>query len=90
MIDFIVYIIACMMQYCIYLTQDELREMAGLNLFQGVKVSVNFVGEQLYNTRNLAQLSGGQKSIIALCLILAIQKIDPVPFYLFDEVDQVR
>lgn len=38
---------------------------------------------------NLIQLSGGQKSVVALCLILAIQKIDPVPFYLFDEVDQV-
>jgi hypothetical protein len=38
---------------------------------------------------NLLQLSGGQKSVVALCLILAVQKIDPVPFYLFDEVDQV-
>lgn len=64
--------------------------MAGQSLFEGVKVLANFVGTQLNNKQSLAQLSGGQKSIIALCLILAIQTIDPVPFYLFDEVDQVH
>lgn len=36
------------------------------------------------------QLSGGQKSLVALALIFAIQKCDPAPFYLFDEIDQVR
>lgn len=35
----------------------------------------------------LPQLSGGQKSLLALALILAIQRTDPAPFYLFDEVD---
>lgn len=35
------------------------------------------------------QLSGGQKSLVALGLIFAIQKCDPAPFYLFDEIDQV-
>ncbi len=34
------------------------------------------------------QLSGGQKTLVALTLIFAIQKCDPAPFYLFDEVDQ--
>lgn len=33
------------------------------------------------------QLSGGQKSLVALALIFAIQKCDPAPFYLFDEID---
>lgn len=33
------------------------------------------------------QLSGGQKSLVALALIVAIQKCDPAPFYLFDEID---
>ena len=33
------------------------------------------------------QLSGGQKSLVALTLIFAIQKCDPAPFYLFDEID---
>ena len=39
--------------------------------------------------REMTQLSGGQKSLVALALIFAIQKCDPAPFYLFDEIDQV-
>lgn len=35
----------------------------------------------------MSQLSGGQKSLVALALIFAIQRCDPAPFYLFDEVD---
>lgn len=35
----------------------------------------------------MPQLSGGQKSLVALALIFAIQRCDPAPFYLFDEVD---
>lgn len=35
----------------------------------------------------ISQLSGGQRSLIALTLILAIQQLDPAPFYLLDEVD---
>ena len=38
--------------------------------------------------RDMKQLSGGQKSLVALTLIFAIQKCDPAPFYLFDEIDQ--
>ena len=37
--------------------------------------------------RDMQQLSGGQKSLVALALIFAIQRCDPAPFYLFDEVD---
>jgi len=33
------------------------------------------------------QLSGGQKVTTALALIFAIQRCDPAPFYLFDEID---
>lgn len=38
-------------------------------------------------TRSMKQLSGGQKTVVALALIFAIQKCDPAPFYLFDEID---
>jgi structural maintenance of chromosome 3 (chondroitin sulfate proteoglycan 6) len=37
----------------------------------------------------MQQLSGGQKALVALALIFAIQRCDPAPFYLFDEIDQV-
>ena len=36
---------------------------------------------------SLKLLSGGQKTLVALALIFAIQRCDPAPFYLFDEVD---
>ncbi|HEC96255.1 MAG TPA: chromosome segregation protein SMC, partial [Euryarchaeota archaeon] len=32
-------------------------------------------------------LSGGERSLVALSLILAIQEVIPSPFYVFDEVD---
>jgi ABC-type transport system involved in cytochrome c biogenesis ATPase subunit len=36
---------------------------------------------------SMRQLSGGQKTLVSLALIFAIQRIDPAPFYLLDEVD---
>eukprot|EP00913_Durusdinium_trenchii_P032663 g30572.t1 len=33
------------------------------------------------------QLSGGQKTVVALSLVFAIQRLEPAPFYLLDEVD---
>jgi len=54
-------------------------------LFLGIKVS--FTGHRA-EMREMNQLSGGQKSLVALALIFAIQKCDPAPFYLFDEIDQ--
>ena len=35
----------------------------------------------------MQQLSGGQQTVVALALIFAIQRCDPFPFYLFDEID---
>ena len=37
--------------------------------------------------RESAIISGGEKTVSALCLILAIQAVTPAPFYLFDEID---
>ena len=57
-----------------------------LSVFQGVQVRVTFsaTGQQF----DMQQLSGGQKALVALALIFAIQRCDPAPFYLFDEIDQ--
>ncbi|KAG2607917.1 hypothetical protein PVAP13_4NG306100 [Panicum virgatum] len=46
----------------------------------GVKVKVSFTGKG-------ETQSGGQKTVVALTLIFAIQRCDPAPFYLFDEID---
>lgn len=54
--------------------------------FSGVMIRVSFNGHG--EMREMNQLSGGQKSLVALALIFAIQKCDPAPFYLFDEIDQ--
>lgn len=52
----------------------------------GVSISVSFNSKHDEQQR-IEQLSGGQKSLCAIALILAIQKCDPAPFYLFDEID---
>ncbi|MCK5396800.1 MAG: chromosome segregation protein SMC, partial [Thermoplasmata archaeon] len=36
----------------------------------------------------LEALSGGEKGVVSMALIFAIQRHDPSPFYLLDEVDQ--
>ena len=52
--------------------------------YLGMTLNVSFApGDVL----RMNQLSGGQKSLVALTLIFAIQKCDPAPFYLFDEID---
>ena len=52
--------------------------------YSGVKVRVSFGAGA---TMSMKQLSGGQKTLVALALIFAIQRCDPAPFYLFDEID---
>ncbi len=39
------------------------------------------------NVQRLEQLSGGEKSIASLAFIFALQRYDPSPLYVFDEVD---
>ncbi|KAL2217917.1 condensin subunit [Thermoascus aurantiacus ATCC 26904] len=47
-----------------------------------VKVSLGKVWKQ-----SLAELSGGQRSLIALSLIMALLQFKPAPMYILDEVD---
>lgn len=54
--------------------------------YSGVSIQVSFNSKEDEQQR-IEQLSGGQKSLCAIALILAIQKSDPAPFYLFDEID---
>lgn len=64
------------------------REVSNSDAFTGIGIRVSFTGIDA-EMREMNQLSGGQKSLVALALIFAIQKCDPAPFYLFDEIDQV-
>lgn len=59
---------------------------AGLAEWSGIAIEASF--DQVTEKRSaIGLLSGGQKSLLACALILAIQRCDPAPFYLFDEVD---
>jgi structural maintenance of chromosome 3 (chondroitin sulfate proteoglycan 6) len=62
------------------------RQNPSVNKYRGIGIKVRFsdVGENYL----MSQLSGGQKSLVAMALIFAIQRCDPAPFYLFDELDQ--
>jgi len=56
-----------------------------ISQYTGVAIKVDFLGTG--EVQHMRQLSGGQKSLVALALIFAIQRCDPAPFYLFDEID---
>eukprot|EP00536_Pseudo-nitzschia_multiseries_P002600 jgi/Psemu1/251818/estExt_Genewise1Plus.C_350012 len=61
-------------------------ENPDVSLYRGIGIKVRFsaVGENFI----MSQLSGGQKALVAMALIFAIQRCDPAPFYIFDELDQ--
>ncbi|MDW8033512.1 MAG: AAA family ATPase, partial [Nitrososphaerota archaeon] len=50
----------------------------------GLNVYVRFPGKE---ARVISGVSGGEKSVAALCLIFAMQKLFPAAFYIFDEPD---
>jgi structural maintenance of chromosome 3 (chondroitin sulfate proteoglycan 6) len=61
-------------------------EQERLEAATGLSTAVSFSGGAEAR-KNMEQLSGGQKTLVALAFIFAIQRCDPAPFYLFDEVD---
>ncbi|XP_011860551.1 PREDICTED: structural maintenance of chromosomes protein 3-like isoform X2 [Vollenhovia emeryi] len=63
-------------------------ELSDSDEFVGVGIRVSFA-RHTSEMREINQLSGGQKSLVALSLMFAIQKCDPAPFYLFDEIDHM-
>lgn len=62
----------------IYSEESKNSEIVGLEL------KVSFGGAE---KESLSELSGGQKSLLALSLILALLKYQPAPFYILDEID---
>ncbi|KAF7554264.1 hypothetical protein G7046_g6859 [Stylonectria norvegica] len=55
--------------------------------YTGVGISVSFNSKHLDEQQRIQQLSGGQKSLCALCLIFALQQTESSPMVIFDEVD---
>ncbi|XP_055592963.1 structural maintenance of chromosomes protein 2 [Uranotaenia lowii] len=65
-------------------TQAQLVPPDGVNFMKGLEVKVGFNGMW---KETLTELSGGQRSLVALSLILAMLKYKPAPLYILDEVD---
>ncbi|CAO3632520.1 unnamed protein product [Mucor fragilis] len=59
---------------------------SSVDRYIGVSIKVSF-NSKSDEGMIMQQLSGGQKSLVALALIFSIQRCDPAPFYLFDEID---
>ena len=53
------------------------------NVLEGLEVRVAFGGKE----ESLSELSGGQRSLLALSLLLSLLLFKPVPMYILDEVD---
>ena len=54
------------------------------NLDEGIELKVKFSSGE---DASLNELSGGQRSLLALSFILSMLKLKPAPFYILDEID---
>ena len=64
--------------------QARISKIEGKQLEDGLELSVAFNNKW---KSSLSELSGGQRSLLALSFILALLKYKPAPFYILDEVD---
>jgi len=62
----------------------KLCPLEGCSVLEGLEFHVGF--GKVWKT-NLNELSGGQRSLVALSLILALLLLKPAPIYILDEVD---
>ncbi|KAH6636303.1 RecF/RecN/SMC [Chaetomium tenue] len=67
--------------------EESDEEPTGVESYTGVGISVSFNSKVMDEQQKIQQLSGGQKSLCALCLIFALQAAESSPFVIFDEVD---
>ncbi|KAH0979111.1 hypothetical protein GBA52_006288 [Prunus armeniaca] len=65
-------------------TMGKLEPPEGCSFLDGLEVRVAFGGVW---KQSLSELSGGQRSLLALSLILALLLFKPAPLYILDEVD---
>ena len=65
-------------------TSAKLEPPEGLSVLDGLEVKVAF--GKVWK-ESLSELSGGQRSLLALSLILSLLLFKPAPMYILDEVD---
>ncbi|KAL5486569.1 hypothetical protein EMCRGX_G019071 [Ephydatia muelleri] len=62
----------------------KLSPSEGMTVLDGLEVKVAFGGVW---KESLTELSGGQRSLVALSLILSLLLFKPAPLYILDEID---
>ncbi|GMT14681.1 hypothetical protein PFISCL1PPCAC_5978 [Pristionchus fissidentatus] len=65
-------------------TSAKLEPADGKDPLRGIEIKVAFNNKW---KDSLGELSGGQRSLVALSLVLAMLKFRPAPLYILDEVD---
>ena len=74
--------------FCEIVPQGEAKLVIKKDMNQkcsGVGMQVSF--QKGVMAAPIMSLSGGQKTVASLALIFAVQREDPAPFYVFDEID---
>eukprot|EP00928_Gymnodinium_smaydae_P079949 TRINITY_DN63775_c0_g1_i1.p1 TRINITY_DN63775_c0_g1~~TRINITY_DN63775_c0_g1_i1.p1 ORF type:complete len:1208 (-),score=384.26 TRINITY_DN63775_c0_g1_i1:110-3733(-) len=65
-------------------TNAKLEPPQGMDASEGLEIKVAFNGVW---KQSLSELSGGQRSLLALSLVLALLLFKPAPMYILDEID---
>jgi structural maintenance of chromosome 2 len=65
-------------------TNAKLEPPQGMDCTEGLELKVAFNGVW---KQSLSELSGGQRSLLALSLVLALLLFKPAPMYILDEID---
>merc|ERR1712048_1041299 len=65
-------------------TNAKLEPPQGMDPSEGLEIKVAFNGVW---KQSLTELSGGQRSLLALSLVLALLLFKPAPMYILDEID---
>merc|ERR1719401_2019236 len=65
-------------------TNAKLEPPEGMDPTEGLEIKVAFNGVW---KQSLSELSGGQRSLLALSLVLALLLFKPAPMYILDEID---
>ena len=67
------------------LSNDSYRHKGKIKRCLAIKL--NFNDEAQNSLMNWKNFSGGEKTVVAICILMALQKCEPAPFYIFDEID---
>lgn len=68
------------------LIRNQERSRGMVRLRNSITIKVSFDGETVPSKRWI-EFSGGQKTVVAVSLLMALQKCEPAPYYILDEID---